>query len=107
MARDHAAGAIDGEIDFVLCHPDEGIVCLEVKGGNLDSHSGSWFTGPPGAQTQIKDPFTQALDHRYALERHIVANSIAGAKEWLIMQAVVLPDVRSTGSPSRPTPSDS
>jgi len=93
VARDHASGAIDGEIDFVLCHPEKGILCLEVKGGNLDSHSGSWFTGPSGEQTQIKDPFTQALDHRYALERHITNNGLADPKEWLIMQAIVLPDV--------------
>ena len=32
-----ASGAIDGEIDFVLCHPEKGILCLEVKGGNLRS----------------------------------------------------------------------
>jgi hypothetical protein len=93
VARDHAKGAIDGEIDFVLCHPEQGILCLEVKGGNLDSRGGSWFTGPQGAQAQIRDPFTQALDHRYSLERHIVGASIAGAREWLIGQAIVLPDV--------------
>jgi hypothetical protein len=33
MIRDPADGAGDGEIDFVLCHPERGIVCLEVKGG--------------------------------------------------------------------------
>jgi len=93
VARDHAEGAIDGEIDFVVCHPEEGVLCLEVKGGNIDSRGGSWYTGPSGAQTQIRDPFKQALDHRYSLERHIVGNAIASSKEWLIGQAIVLPDV--------------
>lgn len=93
VARDHADGAIDGEIDFVLCHPEQGVFCLEVKGGNLDSRGGSWFTGPHGAQTQIKDPFAQALDHRYSLERYIVGASIAESREWLIGHAIVLPDV--------------
>ncbi len=30
--RDHAEGARDDEGDFVLCHPERAIVCLEVKG---------------------------------------------------------------------------
>jgi hypothetical protein len=33
LVRDPGEGAKDGEIDFVLVHPDRAIVCLEVKGG--------------------------------------------------------------------------
>ena len=36
-------GARDGEIDFVLCHPDKGILCLEVKGGGIECRHGEWF----------------------------------------------------------------
>ena len=43
VARDQASGAIDGEIDFVGCHPEQGVVCLEVKGGTVESRSGSWY----------------------------------------------------------------
>ena len=39
MTRDHAEGANDGEIDFVLAHPESAIICLEVKGGGLECSS--------------------------------------------------------------------
>jgi nucleoside-triphosphatase THEP1 len=93
VARDQTSGAIDGEIDFVVCHPERGVVCLEVKGGTVESRSGSWYGVRDGERTRIKDPFTQALDHRYALERYIAAADAGVANRWLIGQAIVLPDV--------------
>ena len=33
VVRDKDTGSDDGEIDFVLVHPEEGVLCLEVKGG--------------------------------------------------------------------------
>jgi predicted ATPase len=93
VARDHGSGAIDGEIDFVVCHPEQAVVCLEVKGGTVESRGGSWYGVRDGERTRIKDPFTQALDHRYALQRHLEANGVRDAKRWLIGQAIVLPDV--------------
>ena len=39
--RDHAAGAQDDESDFVLSHPEKGIVSLEVKGGGIECATGS------------------------------------------------------------------
>src|SRR5213082_1466369 len=38
LLRDPGAGAQDGEIDFVVAHPDRAILCLEVKGGKLACH---------------------------------------------------------------------
>ena len=46
--RDHAQGARDDEGDFVLCHPDRGIVCLEVKGGGLECQHGAFYRLPAG-----------------------------------------------------------
>src|SRR3954451_15517001 len=69
MMRDPGKGAIDGEIDFVLCHPDKAILCLEVKGGGIDSRHGEWSRVVDGNRKRVPDPFKQALDHRYDLER--------------------------------------
>src|SRR5690242_18537832 len=70
--KDHAEGARDDEGDFVLCHPERGIVCLEVKGGGLECRHGEWFRLPAGAEKErMRDPFTQALDHKHALRRKI------------------------------------
>jgi hypothetical protein len=93
VATDEGAGAVDGEIDFVLCHPDEGIVCLEVKGGSIECRAGEWSTVRDGQRQRIKDPFTQALDHRYDLERKIDAVDGWSGREMLIVHAIALPDV--------------
>src|ERR1700759_2581339 len=72
IVRNHAEGADDSETDFVLCHPREGIGCLEVKGGGIECVHGTWFRSEPGgARVQIEDPFRQALDNRYDLERKL------------------------------------
>ena len=43
IARDPVEGAQDGEIDFVLCHPTKGLLCLEVKGGGIECQHGEWY----------------------------------------------------------------
>ena len=47
LERDPDEGARVGEIDFVLCHPDEGILCLEVKGGGIECRHGAWRRRKP------------------------------------------------------------
>jgi hypothetical protein len=42
VARHPGTGADDGEIDFVLVHPERGVVCLEVKGGAIGCNHGEW-----------------------------------------------------------------
>src|SRR5204862_3469322 len=93
VARDDAEGAIDGEIDFVLCHPQQAILCLEVKGGSVECQHGSWYSVRDGKRERIRDPFDQALDHRYDLVRYLEQNGVRNARKWLIGHAVVLPDV--------------
>ena len=67
---DPVEGARDGEIDFILCRPGQPLLCLEVKGGGIDCRYGEWYRTERGAPPErIPDPFGQALDHRYALER--------------------------------------
>ncbi len=87
--RDPRDGAADGEVDFVLCHPDEAIVCLEVKGGDLECRHGEWLRRGERA----KDPFQQAVDHKHALARLIDEVDGWRAKGLLIVHAVSLPDV--------------
>jgi hypothetical protein len=91
--RDHAEGARDGEVDFVLCHPACGIVCLEVKGGDIECQYGEWRRLIDGEMRRVKDPFGQALDHRYALERKIDAVSGWRGRDLFIVHAVAMPDV--------------
>ena len=91
IARDPVEGAQDGEIDFVLCHPKKGLLCLEVKGGGIECQHGEWYRtdGKGGGRERIKDPFGQALDHRYALER-LLKPAFDGKKPF-IGHALVMP----------------
>ena len=73
-----AEGSTDGEIDFVLCHPEQGILCLEVKGGGIECQPRRVVPAHEGKRERIKDPFKQALDHRYDLERKIEEQSTGG-----------------------------
>lgn len=93
MAVGDGQRAKEGEIDFVLCHPDKGMVCLEVKGGGVECRFGEWWSIRDGRRERIKDPFSQALDHRYALERKIDEVPGWSGRELLIAHAVALPDV--------------
>lgn len=96
IARDPAEGATDDEIDFVLCHPEQAIVCLEVKGGGIECRHGEWRRiGPGGKREWMPDPFGQALDHRYSLQRKIaeVDGWKQKAKELFVVHALAFPDI--------------
>ncbi len=62
----------DGEADFVLAHPEHGLIVLEVKGGGIDVQAGQWFsTDGNGKQYAIKDPFVQATDSKHSLTAYL------------------------------------
>ncbi len=90
--RDHATGTRDGEIDFVLAHPDVGIFCVEVKGGGVECRDGAWYRTRPDALPQrMKDPFEQAKDQRHALKRSIGAEDGWHGDDLLMGHAVAFP----------------
>ena len=98
VIRDHAEGALDGEIDFVLVHPQRGVLCLEVKGGGIECRYGEWYRlerqkGGGTEAVRMKDPFRQALDHRYALERKVAKQPGWEDAKLLIGHAVAFPYV--------------
>lgn len=64
----------DGEADFVLLHPEHGLLVLEVKGGErIEVTDGRWFSinSRTGQRVPIKNPFEQAKDSKYALLRYL------------------------------------
>ena len=72
ISRQRGEGARDGEADFVLAHPEHGLLVLEVKGGTLrvDGPSGGWFsTSMRGEEHALKEsPLVQARRNRYSIE---------------------------------------
>jgi hypothetical protein len=53
----------EGEADFVVLHPERGMLVVEVKGGLPELRLRTWFRN----SQQMRDPFEQARRNRYAL----------------------------------------
>jgi len=53
----------EGEADFVILHPERGLLVLEVKGGRPELAGRTWSRGGK----ELRDPFDQARRSRYAL----------------------------------------
>lgn len=86
----------DGEADFVIAHPDRGILVLEVKGGGIeyDAQTRRWYSrSGDGRLHSIHDPFVQARTSKYTL-RDLLAG-MSGSPDYPINlgHAVAFPDV--------------
>lgn len=80
----------DGEADFVLIHPQHGILVLEVKGGGVHLESGRWCsTDRFGHVHAIKNPYEQAIASKYALIEWLSAFKFAS--KLRVGHAVVFP----------------
>jgi UvrD-like helicase family protein/nuclease-like protein/AAA domain-containing protein len=61
---------IEGEADFVIAHPVDGLLVLEAKGGEIsyDPHTRRWFQAGRGGRHHLdEDPFHQARDEMHSL----------------------------------------
>ena len=61
---------IDGECDFVVAHPDLGLLAIEVKGGqiNYDPQTKQWTSKDRyGCEHSIKNPVNQASTSKHKL----------------------------------------
>lgn len=92
QSRDAIRGAQDGEADFVIAHPQKGILVLEVKGGfiDYDGENGVWMQS---GHLMRKDPFSQAKSFKYELLRLLKTDSYWANRHILISHAVAFPDV--------------
>src|SRR5215217_3751615 len=77
-------GPNEGEADFVIAHPVDGVLVLEAKGGRLsyDPSKRRWTqTGHSGPHALDEDPFHQARDEMYSLHKILVAQD--GWSRWM------------------------
>lgn len=98
----------DGETDFLVCHPDHGYLCIEVKGGGIgfDASTGEWLSVDRHQQKHsIKNPISQALKAKYSIRSKLNENP-----RWrelslgnvLRGHTVFFPDVGNVHALSRP-----
>jgi len=96
----------DGEADFVIAHPDHGVLVLEVKGGQVEYHGyeGRWVStdrqGRP--RRNSRDPFDQARESCYALGGILFAQRDWRHDRLRLGHAVVLPDISLPASQPLP-----
>lgn len=91
LARDLRSGAQDGEADFVIAHPDCGVLVIEVKGGRIiyDGATDRWQSN----DYAIKDPFEQARNNKHSLLAKL-KDLPYWRNRWLtIGHAVAFPDI--------------
>lgn len=96
QSRDPKLGVKDGEADFVVVHPDQGILILEVKGGEISykADTEEWFSKDRyGVLHEIKDPVEQARKSRYELLAKLQDLPEWGTRWSTIGHAVVFPDI--------------
>ena len=77
------AGTDEGEADFVITHPELGLLALEVKGGRVayDPRTKRWTqTGRSGTHDLDEDPFHQAKGAMHSLVRILQARP--GWERW-------------------------
>ena len=59
---------MDGEADFVVFHPDYGILVIEVKDGDISYENGCWYSTPRDThQKKIISPFLQAVSSKHRI----------------------------------------
>ncbi len=93
IVRDHATGADDDEVDFVLVHSDRAIICLEVKGGAFECRNGEFFRRKDGKTERMRDPFEQALDHRYNFRRLLDDHRKGAGRDTFLVHGLAFPNV--------------
>lgn len=93
-------GEIDGEADFVVAHPDKGVLFIEVKGGLVthDPKTGKWTSKDRnGISHGIKDPMGQAMKSKHELLKKFKVDSSWPSRRVRLRHGVVLPDCNPTG----------
>ena len=78
ILRREEGRARDGETDFLICHPDYGYLCVEVKGGGVgfDAATGEWFSiDRHHRRHRINNPVSQALRAKYSVRSKLSEHS--------------------------------
>lgn len=100
LGTDRLGNEKDGECDFLIAHPEHGILAIEVKGGReiaFDPADGQWrSTDAHGFVHRIKDPVAQARGAKHEILKRLNASPRWRTRRIHAAHAVIFP---GTGSP--------
>lgn len=100
--------AKDGETDFIVCHPNAGYLCIEVKGGGIgfDADTGEWYSiDRANHKHPIKNPISQALRAKYSIRTKLNEQPRwrnLGLRNVIQGHAVFFPDIGNPKPLARP-----
>ncbi len=86
----------EGEADFIIAHPEHGILVLEVKGGEIryDAADHRWFsTTERGQEYAIQDPFEQARRSQHSLLMKLQDSPVTRRFHYHLGYGVCFPDI--------------
>jgi hypothetical protein len=86
---------IDGECDFVVCHPDHGLLAIEVKGGavSYDPETDRWMSRDRhNFRHHIRNPVQQARTSKHQILKKLQASVHWQRRRIRARHAVILPD---------------
>ena len=95
IERNRTRGPEEGEADFVILHPDLGLLILEGKGGGVERNpaGAGWITRNADGVQHIRDPFDQAQASSHALGRKLEETRINLPEAFTQGHLVAFPDV--------------
>jgi len=106
LLHDGRWGVQEGESDFIIAHPDKGIIILEVKGGiiSFSSQEAQWHSqDKSGNVFLIRDPVEQSRRNEHALRRLLLElPSWPAQKNINTAYAVCFPDIYTHGEYFKP-----
>ncbi len=95
-------GFYEGEADFVVIHPEKGIIILEVKGGAIlyKAEVDQWYSQDrEGDYHEIKDPVAQARKNHYEIKKKFENLPGWSFRKLNIWHAVCFPNVHLRNEP--------
>jgi Nuclease-related domain/UvrD-like helicase C-terminal domain/AAA domain len=101
LKENQGSKMLNGELDFLILHPEKGMLIVEVKGGGIsrDASTGKWSTiDSKGEMHTIKDPFEQGKKYAYAISNLAEREKTTRKYDYPFFHAVWFPDVETTGS---------
>ncbi|MFN8420052.1 MAG: NERD domain-containing protein [Anaerolineae bacterium] len=92
QAKNPDIGIADREIDFIIAHPNRGLLVIEVKGGQItaDERSGTWLqNGKPMKKTPVR----QVRSAMYDLQKKLKEITATRNFDYSMSYVLALPDI--------------
>ena len=96
LTQQHGGRARPGEADFVIIHPERGLLVLEVKGGGIGRlrETNNWYSEDRyGKRHVISDPIEQVKRNSYALIDKLATMPATARHHYQGGYAVAFPDI--------------